>query len=248
MHAALENLFTRATDLARRAGETLIRATDRARDTRYFDAGQYPWARVLETHWRDIRGELDALLAEPVRIPTFQEVSREQHVVSNDARWRTYFLYVFGTRIEANCARCPRTTTLLRSVPGLGNAMFSILLPGKHIPPHRGPYKGLLRYHLALRVPEPADRCWIDVEGERRHWREGQSLVFDDSFTHSAANEAADLRVVLFLDFARPLPPLVSSLNRAVIRLIAATEFARRPIAVLKDGIPAGPEARGALD
>ena len=86
-----------------------------------------------------------------------RDEAREQAAISDDERWRTYFLQVFGRPIPANCQRCPRTAELLRAVPGLGNAVFSILLPGKHIPEHRGPYKGLLRYHLALRVPAPAE-------------------------------------------------------------------------------------------
>ena len=243
MRTVLERLLTRAAEGARIASEALIRATDANSDDVYFDTTRYAWARELENHWHEIRTELDALLAARGRIPTFQEVSEEQNVVSNDDLWRTHFFYIFGTRIAANCERCPRTAELLTRVPGLGNAMFSILLPGKQIPPHRGPYKGLLRYHLALRVPAPGERCWIDVNGERRHWHEGQSLVFDDSFTHSAANLTDALRVVLFLDFARPLPPLVATVNRLMIRLICATEFSRRPIAFLNSAAASGKDA-----
>ena len=70
--------------------------------------------------------------------------------------------------------------------------MFSILSPHKRIPPHVGPYKGVLRYHLALKVPEPADQCGITVHGVTRHWEEGKSLVFDDVWEHSAWNETDD--------------------------------------------------------
>lgn len=246
MKAVLERALTRAADKARMLGEALIRATDATRDVVYFDAARFPWACELERHWLEIRAELEQLLQGCSRIPTFQEVSREQLGISSDERWRTFFLHVFGTRIDANCRRCPRTAELLAAVPGLGNAVFSILLPGKHIPEHRGPYKGLLRYQLALRVPAPTESCWIDVNGERRHWREGESLLFDDSFPHSAANESDTIRVVLFLDFPRPLPPLVAMVNRYVIRLISATESARRPIDYLND-TAANTDGRGAL-
>lgn len=249
MQTVMERFLTRAADAARVVSEALIRATDETCDEVYFDTARYPWARELEKHWYEIRAELDALLEARGRIPTFQEVSEEQYVVSSDDLWRTHFFYVCGTRIERNCQRCPRTAELLTWVPGLGNAMFSILLPGKQIPEHRGPYKGLLRYHLALRVPAPGELCWIDVNGERRHWQEGQSLVFDDSFIHSAANLTDALRVVLFLDFARPLPPVVALLNRLMIRLIGATEFSRRPIAFLSDAAATGKDANArALD
>lgn len=246
MTALFERLLTRLAHVGCRCGEALIRVTDRRADKVYFDAGEFAWARELEAHWADIRAELDALLAGGGRIPTFQEVSREQLAISDDDRWRTYFLHVFGRRVDVNCARCPRTAALLADIPGLGNAVFSILLPGKHIPPHRGPYKGVLRYHLALRVPEPAHACWIDVAGERRHWTEGCSLLFDDSFTHSAANDTQGIRVVLFLDVPRPLPRAIALLNRVVIALMSATSFARRPYAFLAEG--RAPAGGGALD
>lgn len=248
MMALFERMLTRVADKARVMGEAMIFAADRSADQRYFETAGLPWVGVLEAHWRDIRAELDAVLAARQRIPTFQEVSREQAAISDDERWRTFFLQVFGRPITANCQRCPRTAELLGAVPGLGNAVFSILLPGKHIPAHRGPYKGLLRYHLALRVPAPAERCWIEVEGERRHWQEGSSLLFDDSFTHSAANDADDIRVVLFLDFPRPLPAPLAWLNRCVIRLLCATEFARRPVDYLERNAAGGDGERGALD
>lgn len=248
MKALFERLLTRIADKARRAGEAMIFAADRTSELRYFDPADQPWVGALEAHWRDIRAELDQVLNTRQRIPTFQEVSREQAVISDDERWRTYFLQVFGRPIPANCQRCPRTAKLLSAVPGLGNAVFSILLPGKHIPEHRGPYKGLLRYHLALRVPAPAERCWIEVNGERRHWREGASLLFDDSFAHSAANESDDIRVVLFLDFPRPLPAPLALFNRAVIWLLSATEFARRPVAYLNQTAAGDDGRRGALD
>ena len=44
--------------------------------------------------------------------------------------------------------------------------MFSILEPGKHLPPHRGPYNGVLRLHLGLIVPEPREQLGIRVDNE----------------------------------------------------------------------------------
>ena len=84
---------------------------------------------------------------------------------------------------------------------------------------------------------------------ERRLWQEGRSLVFDDTWPHQVANETDEIRVVLFLDFARPLPRVVASINRAMIRLLGLTAFARRAVAFLNDP-PAQPieGRRGALD
>ena len=60
--------------------------------------------------------------------------------------------------MAGNCQRCPLTTQLVESIPGMKTAFFSIMLPGKYIPEHRGPYKGLLRYQLALKVPQESTK------------------------------------------------------------------------------------------
>jgi hypothetical protein len=47
----------------------------------------------------------------------------------------------------------------------LSGGLNGALQPGKHLPPHRGPYKGLLRVHLAIDVPVDAEACWIEIDG-----------------------------------------------------------------------------------
>ncbi len=125
--------------------------------------------------------------------------------VTRDRHWKTVFLLGYGVRFERTIARCPETWRVLRKVPGLRTAMFSILEPGKHIPPHRDPYNGVLRLHLGLIVPEPRERLAIRVADRVCHWEEGKALVFDDHFEHEAWNGADRTRVVLFVDFAKPL-------------------------------------------
>ena len=97
------------------------------------------------------------------------------------------------------------TTRILESIPDMFTAFFSVLAPGKHIPLHRGPYRGLLRCHLALVVPEPRQDCWIEVGGETSTWEEGRCIVFDDTYRHRVENNTGGRRVVLFIDVKRPL-------------------------------------------
>src|SRR5262249_22702666 len=130
-------------------------------------------------------------------------------------------------RSDANCARCPETARLVAAIPGMQTAMFSIFAPGKRIPPHHGPYKGVLRFHLALMVPScaGADTVGIRVGGEVRGGEEGRSLVFDDTFEHSAWNDTDETRVVLFVDVVRPLRQPMRTVNRLVIKAIACSPF-----------------------
>ena len=127
----------------------------------------------------------------------------------------------------ARSPRPPRTMTaaLCQGIPGMKTAFFSILAAGKHLPAHRGPYKGVMRYHLGLLIPEPAEECAIRVEHETRHWAEGKSLIFDDTYEHEAWNDTAGTRVVLFVDFVRPLRQPARAVNWLVLWAIAFSPF-----------------------
>jgi aspartyl/asparaginyl beta-hydroxylase (cupin superfamily) len=63
------------------------------------------------------------------------------------------------------------------------------------------------------------------VGSELAHWEEGRSLVFDDSYPHEVWNDTDEERVVMFVDFARPLPFPLSVLNEAMIWLASRSAF-----------------------
>lgn len=196
-------------------------------DTPFQDPAVFPWIAHLESRWPVIRTELEQVLQRPEAIPNFQDISRDQENITRDDRWKTFFLYGYGYRMDGNCARCPETARLVQAIPGMFTAFFSVLAPGKHIPLHRGPYKGVLRCHLGLLVPEPRAQCWIEVGGETAHWEEGRCLVFDDTYKHQVQNNTDGTRVVLFLDVVRPLRFPGSLLNALVLRLIRLSPFIR---------------------
>jgi beta-hydroxylase len=185
------------------------------------------WVAGLEDHWLTIRHELDEVLNYRDELPNFQDISVDQASITDDDGWKTFFFFGYGFRSEANCARCPATTALLDAVPGLTTAFFSILAPHKHIGEHRGPWRGVLRYHLALKVPEPARSAGISVGGEIAHWEEGHSLLFDDGYEHRAWNDTDGVRVVLFVDVIRPLRPPADQINRALIWAIGRSPYIR---------------------
>jgi ornithine lipid ester-linked acyl 2-hydroxylase len=194
-------------------------------DRTFFEPETFSWIRAIETASPQIKAELDALLARVDDIPNFQDISDNQQRIAQGNQWKTFFLWAYGKSIDENRVLCPQTDRALRSIPGMKTAMFSILAPGKHIPAHKGPYKGVLRYHLGLIVPRPESQCRIRVGSDVRSWREGGSLVFDDSFEHEVWNDANARRVVLFVDFLRPLPWPISWVNRFFVWVIAQTKY-----------------------
>ncbi|MFB6249716.1 MAG: aspartyl/asparaginyl beta-hydroxylase domain-containing protein [Salinibacter sp.] len=187
------------------------------------DPARFEWTSLLEDNWTVMREEADEILRHREVLPSFHDIAEDASTISQDDRWKTLFLYGYGEKIEENCARCPRTTELIEQVPGMTTAFFSILSPGKHIPPHRGPYKGVLRYHLGLKVPEPAEQCRIRVADQVEHWEEGESLVFDDTYDHEVRNATDGERVILFLDVKRPMRQPMAALNDLVLSLLRYT-------------------------
>jgi beta-hydroxylase len=191
----------------------------------FLDDRDFLWTAGLEAHWSTIRRELDAVLAHREALPNFQDISTDQASLTDDDRWKTFFFYGYGYKSEPNCARCPETARLVENIPGMETAMFSILSAGKHLPPHTGPYKGVLRCHLGLLIPEPEDQLGISVGGQIAHWSEGKSLVFDDTFEHAAWNDTDSTRVVLFLDVVREIRGPMKAFNQFVIKAIGYSPF-----------------------
>src|SRR5580704_657247 len=151
-------------------------------DDTFFPNERFPWIEQVEQSWETIREELESVLADRDALPNFQDISKDQIEITDDDRWKTFFLYGYGFKARLGTEMCPKTAALMEQIPGMKTAMFSILSPRKHILDHRGPYKGVLRYHLGLIVPREAERCRIRVGEDVRHWEQGKSLVFDDTF------------------------------------------------------------------
>jgi len=194
-------------------------------DASFFPLERFPWVEHIEANWTVIREEVEQLLAEQAELPNFQDISKDQIEITDDDRWKTFFLYGYGFEAKLGVQMCPRTAALMREIPGMTTAMISILSPRKHILDHRGPYKGVLRYHLGLVVPEDAPSCRIRVGDDIRHWEEGKSMVFDDTFNHEVWNDTDETRVVLFVDVLRPLPEPEATINKAIVKAIGYSPF-----------------------
>lgn len=201
-------------------------------------AADYPELLAVEAAYDDIRRECERLLAFRSRITDMsklggQYTERGVHTVA----WKVFMLKS-GSFIEENCALAPKTAALVRPLRNVYNAFFSIIEPHQHIAPHWGYYKGFVRYHLGVVVPnDNADgKCWIRVNADpadnarrdktlierapKYHWRNGKGVVFDDTNLHDAANESDEVRVVLWFDLARKLPRMLDLYNRALLKAV----------------------------
>jgi len=179
---------------------------------------QFNWVQKVEEKYDSILEELKSVLNTEDRIPNFQDVLNEDILTKGD-NWKTYFLYIYSHSVPKNCNKCPLTSEVLAEIPGMRMAFFSILKPGTHISPHRGPFNGVLRYHLGMIIPKKSEDCYIVVNNETVSWQAGKSIIFDDSYIHEVRNNTNQERVVLFVDFIRPMPLVLTWLNKALFRL-----------------------------
>jgi ornithine lipid ester-linked acyl 2-hydroxylase len=232
MRSNSKSLWERTVELSVRVGERVLAPIERwigrrslVGDATFFPLERFPWVAQIEQNWTVIRDEVVGLLEDREALPNFQEISKDQIGITDDDRWKTVFLYGYGFEAKLGVELCPRTAALMREIPGMKTAMISILSPRKHILDHRGPYKGVLRYHLGLIVPKDAPSCRIRVGDDIRHWEEGKSLIFDDTFNHEVWNDTDETRVVLFVDVLRPLPEPESTINRAIVKAISYSPF-----------------------
>jgi aspartate beta-hydroxylase len=164
-------------------------------------------------------------------VPRFHELMPQQASISNrDARdWRLLVVKAYGVTVKANARRCPELARLVAADPDVLSAALSFLAPGKQVPEHRGPFRGILRYFLGLSVPTDASGrpgAVLTIDGQEHRIGTGQSLLWDDTFPHAVRNDTAAVRVALLLDVRRrSMPWNLEVLSRV---LIAATGMAVR--------------------
>jgi aspartyl/asparaginyl beta-hydroxylase (cupin superfamily) len=179
----------------------------------------FPDHVLFEQHWKEIAREAMTIYNNNgEKLSAFHEISDWfDEISAGDRKWKVFMLKWYQGTIEENCNQAPITCGLVNRCPQVKAAMFSILEAGKRIPPHRGPSTGCLRYHLGLRVPKNTGTAKIRVDKTWYQWKNGEGVLFDDTFEHEVRNDSEELRIVLFMDVVRPLKnPVLNSLNETL--------------------------------
>lgn len=171
----------------------------------YLDLDKYfPEYKLIEAHWEELRDEIKSIIESSNELPKFHEIDRGQSFISNNdgISWNLYAVKFYGMWHNHNLKKCPKTMALFENMRQVKTINYSILAPGKHIPPHRGPYRGILRYQIALKVPKSGN-CLLFVDHKPHTWVEGKSVLFDDTYVHEVRNETEETRIALLLDIKR---------------------------------------------
>ncbi len=187
----------------------------------------FSWASLLEENAGKIQAEVSALLANERDLPNIQDIQPAESLLTTDNRWKTFFLQGFGHRAEKNRGLCPETAKVLDQIPGLLTGFFSILHPGKHIPAHRGIFKGIVRTHLGIFIPGEKGQCRMRVGKAYIYWEPGKAVFFDDTYNHEVWNDTDGIRVVLLIDTIRPYTGIAAKLNNAIIKSITESVYVK---------------------
>jgi len=181
--------------------------------------GQFPELAKLTENWMTIRDEAAKLLEEGY----IREALKNNDIGVNSffkRGWKRFYLKWYDQPLPSAQALCPKTVALLESVPMVKGAMIALLSPHSYLNPHRDPFAGSLRYHLGL-VTANSEASYISVDGNRYFWRDGDALMFDETYIHSVENNTDVTRLVLLCDVERPLRwSVMGAVNRWVSRNI----------------------------
>ncbi|MEQ9466212.1 MAG: aspartyl/asparaginyl beta-hydroxylase domain-containing protein [Ekhidna sp.] len=197
----------------------------------------YPDFKLLEDNYEEIRKECEGLLSYKDQITNMEGLAGNKTEGGvHSIKWKS-FVIKSGKFINKNCEKCPNTADLLKKIPRIKQAFFSILDPEQHIRPHKGYYYGFLRYHLGVIIPENNENnmCWIKINddlkdndqnrkdsmenAETYYWKNGEGIIFNDNYLHEAKNESKEVRVVLFIDIARKFPWPIDLFNRFILKI-----------------------------
>jgi beta-hydroxylase len=165
------------------------------------DRKYFPELHLLDAQWDVIRDEARALYAEGL-IGVSDDLPGSSFY--KNGRWKSFYLKSFENDIPSAYELAPKTMALIDQIPSMNMALFAALMPGKELKKHHDPFAFTFRYSLGLITPN-SDQSGLIVDGNDYHWKDGESIIFDETYMHSAYNHSDQIRIVLMTDIARPL-------------------------------------------
>ncbi len=175
----------------------------------FVDVERFPELRKLTDNWQTIRDEALKLFDEGhIRAAAgYTDLGFNSFFRRG---WKRFYVKWYDEPLQSAKALCPKTVELVQSLPNVNGAMFALLPPGGDLGKHRDPFAGSLRYHLGLVTPNN-DTCKIWVDGQMYSWRDGEAVMFDETYIHWAENKSDVTRLILFCDVERPLKSRIMS-------------------------------------
>ena len=198
--------------------------------THIFNPEIFTSHHIIKNNWKIIQNEALHIYSKKDKLRNMNDIgvmNNFEGIDKEKGMWKVFVLKWYNDSLEIAKRNCPNTLSILDKCTDVHAAMFSILEPGKYIPPHKGPSTACLRYHLGLKIPKDINNCYIEVNDQKYNWLEGYALVFDDTYVHSVYNNTNEPRIILFIDIERPLNTPIKELNRFLCNSSKFTEFVK---------------------
>lgn len=187
----------------------------------FLEVSRVPELQLLRKNWKVIREEAQKLV-EQGHIKASENFDDAGFNSFFKTGWKRFYLKWYQDFLPSAQSLCPKTVELLKSTPSVNAAMFALLSKKGKLVTHRDPYAGSLRYHLGLMTPN-SEKCRIIVDGIPYAWKDGEDVLFDETYIHTAENDTEQDRIILFCDVERPLNNSVAvKFNQLVKRFLMA--------------------------
>lgn len=176
----------------------------------------FPLSAKLEDAWEDIRKEA-------IHVKYSENIGKK-YITAVSGMWKgwdTSNIRLFGNDNKKNMDKCPILKSIIKNDSSVETAFFSLLEPGKRIPKHSGPYAGILRYHLGLKIPKEGD-VFINLNNKKYSWVEGEGVLFDETYPHYVHNDSEEDRIILFIDIKRKfVSPTLNKVNNIILKAVS---------------------------
>ena len=198
----------------------------------FLDLADFPDLSLVKEEWEVIRKEALSIMDDNI----FEQTIKPGEDSSYDIGFRTFFKYGwskfyctwYGYTHASALQNCPKTVEIVNRIPSVNGAMFTLLPPGSQLTRHCDPIGCSLRYHIGLSTPNDDD-CYINIDGSSYSWRDGDAILFDETYLHFARNDTDTPRLILMLDVERPMGLFGRGFNLVYKRLVAMTVVPNAP-------------------
>ena len=179
----------------------------------FADTKQFAWREAVGGKVEQIAEEARTLLAgsgsfKPYVQAEADRAQGDMHGMLDNDDWSSLDLIEKGEPVDDHVRHAPVAyKTITEEVPvctipnRAPTLLLSLLKAGKRIPPHHGMLNPRYICHLPLIVPGDGA---LRLGTQKREWRFGELIAFDDTIEHEAWNHSAKDRLVLLFDVWRP--------------------------------------------
>ena len=175
----------------------------------FYSCSKIPEHRLFRDNFNEIREEF---LQNKIKARKWYEYD---NTFGKQENYEVIYLKFFNI-IEKNVKLFPKLYEIIKNMDNALIVYFAIMKGKTYLKPHRAFYNGVLRYHYPI-IVHPKDQSFIQINGIKKYWKENEPFLFDDTYEHFVIKNNDYTRVILIIDFLRPLPKFLQKINKNIL-------------------------------